>query len=120
MSSTTTTPAVRHVPRWLSLPPLVAIAVLLVYPTVFVVAASFTRTTLARPLQEWTGFANLTSALQTEAFAGSLVRTVVFAVGERAPGMTAEKFGFASTNCRGGGAQVRAMILRQCGDDGVR
>ncbi|PWJ49052.1 carbohydrate ABC transporter membrane protein 1, CUT1 family [Quadrisphaera granulorum] len=76
----TTTPAVRHVPRWLSLPPLVAIVVLLVYPTVFVVAASFTRTTLARPLQEWTGFANLTSALQTEAFAGSLVRTLVFAV----------------------------------------
>lgn len=104
-------PAVRHVPRWLSLPPLVAIAVLLVYPTVFVVAASFTRTTLARPLQEWTGFANLTSALQAEAFVGSLVRTVVFAV---SAAVLATAVGTAVAlllRARGGGFGVLGTLL---------
>jgi multiple sugar transport system permease protein len=71
---------VRAVPRWLYLPPLLAVAVVLVYPTVFVLAASVTRSSLARPLQEWTGAQNLLSAARSEAFSGSLVRSVVFAV----------------------------------------
>lgn len=71
---------VRGVPGWLSVPPLLAVAVVLAYPTAFVLAAAVTRSSLARPLQVFTGTSNLVAAARSEAFAGSLVRSVVFAV----------------------------------------
>lgn len=69
-----------RVPRALFAPPLVVVAVLLAYPALFLLVAAVTRSTLGRPLQVWTGSANLVTALSTEAFTGSLVRSVVFAL----------------------------------------
>ena len=53
---------------------------MLVYPTVFVVALAFTKSSLGKPLQHFTGLDNFVDAWESLAFAGSLVRSVVFAV----------------------------------------
>ncbi|GAA0303734.1 carbohydrate ABC transporter permease [Kineococcus aurantiacus] len=69
-----------HVSTWLAAPSLAGLALMLVYPTVFVVALAVTKSSLARPLQRFTGTDNLVEAWESLAFAGSLVRSVVFAV----------------------------------------
>ena len=69
-----------HVPGWLAAPSLAGLALVLVYPTVFVVLLAFTKSSLARPLQRFTGTDNLVEAWESVAFAGSLVRSVLFAV----------------------------------------
>ncbi|WP_432512675.1 carbohydrate ABC transporter permease [Kineococcus sp. SYSU DK001] len=69
-----------HVSTWLAAPSLAGLALMLVYPTVFVVALAVTKSSLARPLQRFTGTDNLVAAWESLAFAGSLVRSVVFAV----------------------------------------
>jgi multiple sugar transport system permease protein len=70
----------RRVPRLLAAPALLALAVMLAYPTVFLLAASVTSSSLAHPLQAWTGLANLQQAFASDAFSGSLVRSAAFAV----------------------------------------
>lgn len=70
----------RRTLRALFVPPLVVVAVLLAYPTVFLLAAAVTRSSLGRPLQVFTGSANAVAALTSQAFTGSLVRSVVFAL----------------------------------------
>ncbi|WP_432547158.1 carbohydrate ABC transporter permease [Kineococcus sp. SYSU DK004] len=69
-----------HVPGWLAAPSLLGLLVMLAYPTVFVVLLAFSDSSLARPLRGSTGVANFVEAWQSVAFAGSLVRSVVFAV----------------------------------------
>jgi len=68
-----------HVSSWLAAPSLAGLALLLLYPTVFVLLLAFTKSSLARPLQRWTGTENFVDAAESVAFAGSLVRSVVFA-----------------------------------------
>ncbi len=69
-----------HVSTWLAAPSLAGLALMLVYPTLFVVALAVTKSSLARPLQRFTGTENFVDAWESLAFAGSLVRSVVFAV----------------------------------------
>lgn len=68
-----------HVSTWLAAPSLAGLALMLLYPTVFVLLLAFTKSSLARPLQRWTGTDNFVDAAESVAFAGSLVRSVVFA-----------------------------------------
>ncbi|MFB9378246.1 carbohydrate ABC transporter permease [Kineococcus gynurae] len=70
-----------HVSTWLAAPSLAGLAVMLLYPTLFVVALALTKSTLAHPLVRWTGTENVVEAWESLAFAGSLVRSTVFAVG---------------------------------------
>lgn len=70
-----------RVPFWLAVPSLAGLAVFFVYPFVYLLGLTFTESSLGRPLQKWTGFANVTTAWQSLGFTGSLVRSVVFAVG---------------------------------------
>ncbi len=98
-------------PWWLSAPPLLAVAVLLVYPTLFVLGAAVTRSTLARPLQAWTGTANLVAAAESEAFTGSLVRSLVFAL---AAALATTALGTAvavALRARGAGLGVLGTLL---------
>jgi multiple sugar transport system permease protein len=53
---------------------------LLVYPTVTLLGLAVTESSLARPLQEFTGWDNAVAAWEALAFRGSLVRSTVFAV----------------------------------------
>ncbi|MGI4893487.1 MAG: carbohydrate ABC transporter permease [Janthinobacterium lividum] len=69
-----------HVSSWLAAPSLAGLAIMLVYPTVFVLLLAFTKSSLAHPVQRWIGTANFVDAWESLAFAGSLVRSVVFAV----------------------------------------
>ncbi|MDQ7907528.1 sugar ABC transporter permease [Phytohabitans sp. ZYX-F-186] len=69
-----------RVPFWLAVPSLGGLAVLLAYPTIYLVGLAFTRSSLARPLQQWSGFDNFVEANRSLAFNGSLVRSVVFAL----------------------------------------
>jgi multiple sugar transport system permease protein len=67
-----------QVPLWFALPSLGGLLLMLVYPTGYLVALAFTQSSLGRPLERWTGFANFVSAAQSLAFNGSLVRSLVF------------------------------------------
>lgn len=69
-----------HVPVWFALPSAFGLLVLLVYPTVYLAGLAFTRSSLGRPLVEWTGFDNFTAAAESLAFNGSLIRSVAFAL----------------------------------------
>jgi len=69
-----------HVSSWLAAPSLAGLGLMLVYPTVFVLLLAFTKSSLAHPLQRWTGTDNVVDAWESLAFASSLVRSVVFAV----------------------------------------
>ena len=53
-----------HVSSWLAAPSLAGLALLLLYPTVFVLLLAFTKSSLARPLQRWTGTDNLVDAAE--------------------------------------------------------
>lgn len=67
-------------PGWLAAPSVAGLLVLLGYPTVYLLGLAFTQSSLGRPLNRWTGFANFVEAGQSLAFGGSLLRSVVFAV----------------------------------------
>jgi len=70
----------RRVPLWLAAPSLGGLAVLLVYPTIYLIGLAFTKSTLGRPLLRWTGFDNFVNATQSLAFNGSLLRSAVFSL----------------------------------------
>ncbi|TQE16803.1 sugar ABC transporter permease [Streptomyces ipomoeae] len=69
-----------RVPGALAAPSGVFLAVFAAYPLVYVIGLAFTDSTLARPLQRWTGFDNFRTALESQSFTGSLWRSVLFAV----------------------------------------
>ncbi|WP_086560882.1 carbohydrate ABC transporter permease [Streptomyces africanus] len=69
-----------RVPGALAVPPVAFLAVFAAYPLVYVIGLAFTDSTLARPLQRWTGFDNFRTALESQSFTGSLWRSVLFAV----------------------------------------
>ncbi len=58
----------------------VGLLLLLVYPTVYLLALAFTESSLGRPLQEFSGLDNFVTASEALAFRGSLVRSTVFAL----------------------------------------
>ncbi|MGD9695351.1 MAG: carbohydrate ABC transporter permease [Thermoleophilia bacterium] len=68
------------VPLWLALPSIGAMAVVLIYPTIYLLGLAFTRSSLGRPLQEWSGWDNFIRANESLAFNGSLWRSAVFAI----------------------------------------
>lgn len=61
-------------------PSIVALAVLGVYPLVFIVAASLTESTLGKPFQAWIGWANFGEVLSDPDSVASLWRTAIYAV----------------------------------------
>ena len=67
-------PAVFALPSWL------ALILLLAFPFAYTVALSLTQSTLGEPFADWAGLDNFRTALTTQAFTGSLIRTIVFAV----------------------------------------
>lgn len=50
----------RRVPAWLAAPAVAGLALLLVYPTICLVALAVTKSSLAKPLSRFTGLANFT------------------------------------------------------------
>ncbi len=64
----------------LSTPALIAGLVVTVYPLFYLLAASFSKSTLGRPFQAWIGGENFSQALGDQAFTESVARTVAVAV----------------------------------------
>lgn len=71
---------IARVPLWLALPAAVSLLVTAGYPTLVGIALAFTSSSLARPLRAFVGFDNFVAAAESVAFAGSLLRSAVFAV----------------------------------------
>ncbi|MES4905424.1 MULTISPECIES: sugar ABC transporter permease [unclassified Streptomyces] len=69
-----------RVPRALAAPSVVFLLVFAAYPLVYLIGLAFSESTLAQPLQRWTGFDNFRSALESQSFTASLWRSVLFAV----------------------------------------
>ena len=67
-------------PFLFALPSWLALALLLAFPFAYTVALSLTQSTLGEPFAHWAGLDNFSTTLTTQAFTGSLVRTIVFAV----------------------------------------
>jgi len=70
----------QRVPRWLAAPAIAGVALLLVYPTIYLVALALTKSSLAKPLNRFTGAANFAGAFASPAFTPSLWKSTVFAV----------------------------------------
>src|SRR6185436_9163002 len=70
----------RRVPAWLATPAVAGLALLLVYPTICLVALAVTKSSLAKPLNRFTGLANFTGAFASPAFTPSLWKSTIFAV----------------------------------------
>jgi len=73
-------PADRRFGWLISTPALIAGIVVSVYPLLYLLASSLTRSTLGRPFQEFVGGANFADVLGDDVFRGSVVRTVLLAV----------------------------------------
>ncbi|WP_028921213.1 carbohydrate ABC transporter permease [Pseudonocardia acaciae] len=69
-----------RVPLWMAAPAVTSLLVTAGYPAVVGVALAFTESSLARPLRGFAAFDNFVAAAESVAFAGSLPRSVVFAV----------------------------------------
>ncbi|MFJ6738201.1 carbohydrate ABC transporter permease [Streptomyces sp. NPDC091279] len=69
-----------RVPKLLAAPAVAFLAVFAAYPLVYLIGLALTDSTLAQPLQKWTGFANFRTELESQSFTGSLWRSVAFAV----------------------------------------
>ncbi|MEU1784998.1 sugar ABC transporter permease [Streptomyces sparsogenes] len=80
MSNTAPVKSAVRVPGALAAPSVAFLAVFAAYPLVYVIGLACTDSTLARPLQRWTGFDNFRTALESQSFTGSLWRSVLFAV----------------------------------------
>ncbi len=66
---------------WLfSTPALIAGLIVTVYPLVYLLASSVSRSTLGKPFQDFVGGENFTTAMADGAFTGGLIRTTVFAI----------------------------------------
>ncbi|MFC5996447.1 carbohydrate ABC transporter permease [Pseudonocardia hispaniensis] len=64
----------------LSSPAILAGLVVSIYPLVYLLAASVSKSTLGRPFQEWVGAENFSRAIQDGIFTGSLVRSTLVAI----------------------------------------
>lgn len=67
-------------PWGLASPLVVALVLTTLYPLVALVALSFSRSTLGKPLRDWVGIANFEKVLSDPAFLGSLWRSAAFAL----------------------------------------
>jgi len=70
----------QRVPRWLAAPATAGVALLLVYPTIYLVALALTKSSLAKPLNHFTGLDNFAGAFASPAFTPSLWKSTIFAV----------------------------------------
>lgn len=70
----------RRFGRLLASPAILAGLIVSVFPLVYLLASSLTKSTLGKPFQEWIGTDNFADTLGDEVFTGSVLRTVVFAV----------------------------------------
>lgn len=71
----------KRTPASLSWPVIAALLVFSAFPFVYLMGLAFTDSTLARPLDGFTGLDNFTDALSATAFESSLWRSAVFAAG---------------------------------------
>ncbi|MFF7655680.1 carbohydrate ABC transporter permease [Streptomyces sp. NPDC007983] len=69
-----------RVPPILAVPSVLFLVIFAGYPLVYLLGLTFSSSTLAQPLQRWTGFDNFRTALESESFTGSLWRSALFAV----------------------------------------
>jgi multiple sugar transport system permease protein len=70
----------RRVPTWLAAPAIAGLALLLVYPTIYLVALAITKSSLAKPLNRFSGLHNFATAFASPAFTPSLWKSTLFAV----------------------------------------
>jgi multiple sugar transport system permease protein len=66
--------------RTMLAPAIAAVAIVAIYPLVYIVTASFSKSSLGRPFQEWVGFENFVDMLGDGVTLPSLGRSLVFAV----------------------------------------
>ncbi|QEW02146.1 carbohydrate ABC transporter permease [Microbacterium lushaniae] len=66
--------------RALLAPAIVAIGLIAVYPLAYIVAASFSESSLGRPFSEWVGFGNFAALLGDGVTLPSLGRSLIFAI----------------------------------------
>jgi multiple sugar transport system permease protein len=92
----------RRVPWWLAVPAAVSLAVTGAYPAVAGIALAFTDSSLARPLREVVGYQNFLAAAESVAFAGSLLRSALFAALATAIAVLAGVAGALALHARGG------------------
>ncbi len=70
----------RLTPMLLVAPLVVALLAFAVYPLIYLIVLSGSKSLLGKPFQEWVGFANFQTAFADQAFLWSLVRSVGFAI----------------------------------------
>lgn len=70
----------RRVPLWLALPAIAGLVLFLVYPTGYLLALTFTDSSLAHPLRDFSGTDNFQTAFASPAFTPSLWKSTVFAL----------------------------------------
>jgi multiple sugar transport system permease protein len=99
------------VPLWLAVPAVVSLLITAGYPTVVGVALAFTRSSLARPLRAFAGFDNFVAAAESVAFAGSLLRSAVFAVLATALSVVAGVGAAVALDARGGRFGLLGTVL---------
>lgn len=66
--------------RALLAPAIVAVAIIAIYPLAYIVAASFSESSLGRPFSEWVGFDNFAALLTDGVTIPSLGRSLIFAI----------------------------------------
>ena len=71
---------IRRVPLWLAAPAIAGLVLFLVYPTIYLIALTLTKSSLAHPLRSFTGTDNIVTAFASPAFAPSLWKSSLFAV----------------------------------------
>lgn len=98
--------------RAFTVPTVLSILVLGVYPLLFILAAALTDSTLGRPFQEWVGTANLESVLADGDVVASFARTVVYAVAVAvASTILGVTIAVALERATRSGAVVRTLLL---------
>ena len=61
-------------------PLVVALLAFAIYPLIYLIVLSGSKSLLGKPFQEWVGFSNFQAAFADQAFLWSLVRSVSFAI----------------------------------------
>jgi multiple sugar transport system permease protein len=101
----------RRVPLWLALPALGSLMVTGAFPAVTGIALAFTDSSLARPLREVVGFQNFVAAAESVAFAGSLLRSALFALLATVLAVLAGVVGALALHARGGRFGLLGAVL---------
>jgi multiple sugar transport system permease protein len=98
--------------RVFTVPTILSIIVLGVYPLLFILAAAFTDSTLGRPFQEWVGTSNLESVLADADVVASFARTLLYALGVAvASTVLGVAIAVALERATRSGAVVRTLLL---------